>query len=264
MLYWRITLALLSLTVVSGIQASEHRELWFFTSEEIGTAYRYQMHFGERLPYPIGGQECTLGQEKLLASDRKSKFWLSCRFIKQIVRHIAEMLDAGAARYLFSLDADHAHLAVPETLWEEKYRHLPFAEILPALLEDPSTIALYHTAEHLTVIDFKSGKTDPQAKAWKDKRNVIGYFDGRPIIIRPPDPSGAGLGAPDGYVSFGGFRFLAGPNGVLQIFRRKEVITFDIMLDFGESADAAFLAPPGLNVGPAAHDKQNPLCAAIK
>jgi hypothetical protein len=259
---WSIALALLGL-MAARAQATEHRELWFFTADEIGTAYRYQMNFGERIPYPIGGQECTLGQEKFLASDRKSEFWLSCRFIKQTVRHLTEMLDAGAARYLFSLDADHAHLAVPKTLWEQKYRDLPFAEILPAILEDPSTIALYHTAEHLAVIDPISGKPDPEAKAWKDKRNVIGYFDGRPIKIRAPDPSGAGLGAPDGYVSFGGFRFLAGPNGLLQIFRRKEAITFDITLDFGESADVAFPAGPGVN-RLATRDKKNPVCTAIE
>lgn len=264
------TLALLFLTVAT-VQAAEHRELWYFTADEIGTAYRYQRNFGERPAYPLGGQECTFGQAKFLASDRKREFWLSCHFIKQTIRHLTEMLDAGAARYLFSLDADHAHLAVPTALWDAKYRRIPYSEILPAMLQDPATAALYHTAEHLTVIGPKHGKPDRETQAWKEKRNVVGYFDGRPNTILPPHPSGAGVGFPEGYVSFGGFRFSANPGGHLQIFRRKEVITFDITLDFGESADSFLLGATAQKARPrtaatrlGSAEQRSVPCTAIK
>jgi len=66
--------------------------------------------------------------------------------LKQILKNVA-------ARYLFSWDAGHAHLAVPTKLWEEKYRRLSIDETLPELLREPKLVALYDTAEHLAVAD---------------------------------------------------------------------------------------------------------------
>ena len=48
------------------------------------------------------------------------------------------------------------------------------------MVRDPGLVALYHTAEHLRVTDRKTGALNSDAKKWQDKRNVIGYFDGRP------------------------------------------------------------------------------------
>lgn len=233
---WFIGIAALLILIINGVQATPSRELWFFTADEIEAAYRYQLNFGSRIEHPVGGQECMFGQEKFSVFERGREFSLSCGFIKQTTRHIKEMLETGAARYLFPLDADHAHLAVPKNLWEEKYRKLSFQEILLAMLEDHSTVALYHTAEHLTIADPYTGRVDLKAKSWRDKRNVVGFYDGQPIAILRPDQSGAGVGLPEDYVTFGGFRFLASPGGQLYLFVRKEMILFDIALEFGRSS----------------------------
>jgi len=137
------------------------------------------------------------------------------------------MLNAGAARYLFPLDVDHAHLGVSIALWDRKYRHLTAEHIIAALLREPKLVALYHTAEHLTVMDpKKAGAIDSQTKAWIEKRNVLGFFDGRPIQILPPDPKGYGVAMPEEYEAYGGFNFLASPAGELFVFFANRVIPF--------------------------------------
>jgi hypothetical protein len=215
---------------------------WFFTAEEIEVAYRYQERFGERLFRPLRARDCLLGKKEFTAGYKGGEFAAPCRFIKETIRHLREMLEQGAARYLFPLDADHAHLAIPLELWENKYSKLPREQMLSSLLSEPALAALYHTAEHLTVIDPQTGKSDSQVRLWKDKRNVVGYYDGRPIEILPPDPRGLGMNIPQPYYSLGGFNFLASPKGELSLFLKNRAITFDISFDIGEPVDDALAA----------------------
>jgi hypothetical protein len=234
---WLIVLAIVLLLAVSSVFANLGRDDWYFTRGEIEAAYRYQLNFGERINNPIKARKCHFGEKKILVSHRGQEFWLSCRFITQTIGHLKGMLNVGAARYLFSLDANHAHLGVPAAVWQEKYAHLQAGEILPAILEDPTLTALYHTAEHLNATDPRTGKIDPKDREWKEKRNVMGYYNGQPIEILPPHPSGAGVGMPTSYRSYGGFRFLASPAGQLNLFHNGGVTVFDISLDFGDTRD---------------------------
>jgi len=236
-LRWLIGLTIILALAFSSVYANLYRDDWYFTRDEIEAAYRYQLNFGERLNNPLRGRKCHFGEKKILVSHRGQEFSLSCRFITQTITHLTEMLDAGAAKFLFSLDANHAHLGVPAAVWEEKYAALSPGEILPAILEEPSLVALYHTAEHLNAADPKTGKVDSRNREWKEKRNVMGYYDGRRIKILPPRPGGAGVGLPESYRSYGGFRFLASPGGQLNLFHKGTVTVFDISLDFGETRD---------------------------
>ena len=235
--WFLVGLALLLPLAFASVRANPYRDTWYFSGDEIEAAYRYQLNFGERISNPIKGRNCLFGEKKIQVVYRGQQFSLSCRFVTQTISQISQMLDVGAAKYLFPLDADHAHLAVPANLWEEKYSKLPPAEIMSAILEEPALVALYHTAEHLVAADPKTGKVDLKEKAWKEKRNVLGYYDGRRIMILPPNPAGAGVGLPDTYHSYGGFRFLASPGGQLNLFHKNAAIVFDISLDFGESSD---------------------------
>jgi hypothetical protein len=171
------------------------------------------------------------GQSEVAANYGGTQFLVPCRFIMEVTRHLKEMLAAGAAKYLFPLDADHAHLAIPNELWTTEYSKLSSEQILPALLREPQLVALYHTAEHLEIRDPKTGAVNEEARAWKEKRNVLAFFDGRPIRILPPHPAGHGVGMPGGYNSYGGFNFLANPRGELFIFHDNKVITFDVSLE---------------------------------
>ncbi len=159
---------------------------WYFTAEGIEAAHQYQENYGGRIRNPLRAGECLLGHTEFVATYRDQKFLAPCHFITETTRHLKEMLSIGAAKYLFPLDADHAHLGVPAEVWEKKYRKLPSNRILLALLREPMLVALYHTAEHLEINDPKTGQVNGEAKAWREKRNVLGFFDGRPIQILPP------------------------------------------------------------------------------
>jgi hypothetical protein len=202
---------------------------WFFTPEKIEAAYRYQEDYGARIRNPLRAKECLFGGPEFIAAYRGAEFAVPCRFITETTRHLKEMLDAGAARYLFPLDANHAHLGIPLATWE-RYKHLPADRVLSKLLSDPSLIALYHTAEHLEIPDAQS-TINGAVKAWMDKRNVLGFFDGRPNKILTPDPRGYGVAMPDGYWPYSGVEFLASSMGELFIFVANKAITFDIGLE---------------------------------
>jgi hypothetical protein len=215
----------------SAALAASPYDTWFFTAEEVEAAHQYQENYGERIRNPLAARDYILGHNEITAKYRGEPFLLPCRFIMETTRHLKEMLAVGAAKYLFPLDADHAHLAIPMELWATEYSKLPSERILPALLRDPRLVALYHTAEHLEISHRKTGAINPEAKAWKEKRNVLAFFDGRPIRILPPHPAGHGVGMPAGYNSYGGFNFLANPRGELFIFHNNKLITFDVSLE---------------------------------
>ncbi len=225
------------LTATVIVHAQSDLDPWYFTASEIETAYRYQEMFGERVQNPLKARDCLLGKKEFVASYKGNEFLAPCSFIKETIRHLKEMLERGAAKYLFALDLDHAHLALPADLWENKYSKLPREKILPALLREPALAALYHTAEHLTVVDPRTGKVNSEAKEWKQKRNVFGFYDGRPIKILTPNASGSGVGVPETYESFGGFNFAANPKGQLHVFVASKAIVFDMTFDIGDLGD---------------------------
>jgi hypothetical protein len=234
----KLLLAALTLLVsnLEALAASPY-DSWYFTAEEVEAAHQYQENYGERMRNPLPARECLFGRNEFAATYKQTEFLIPCRFVMETTRHLKEMLAVGAAKYLFPLDADHAHLGIPTELWTSKYSKLPSEQIWFALLREPKLIALYHTAEHLEVSDPKTGKVNDEAKAWKEKRNVLGFFDGRPIEILPPHPAGHGVGMPPGYNSYGGFNFLANPRGELFLFLNNKVVTFDLSLDMGDEAE---------------------------
>ena len=104
---------------------------WYFTAEEIRAAYSYQENYGERLGNPLRASGCLFrGGRVYRSADGKTSFPVPCRFVKQVTRHLREMVDQGAARFLFPLDADHAHLGVPMSSWKKKYQYLSVDEVV--------------------------------------------------------------------------------------------------------------------------------------
>src|SRR4030095_1579616 len=122
---------------------------WFFTANEMADAYRYQQQFGARLRHPLEAQACLQGKKDLAASYQGRRFTAPCRFVGETIRQLKELLESGAAKYLFPLDVDSADLAVPADVYVSKYKQLPREEILPALLHEPTLVAIYHQAAHL-------------------------------------------------------------------------------------------------------------------
>jgi hypothetical protein len=215
----------------------ERYDGWYFTAEEVGAAYLYQESYGERLRDPLKAGGCLFRGGEFAVRQGSAHFMVSCRFVEEVTRHLKEMIDTGAAKFLFPLDADHAHLGVPLAAWKKKYQHLPPDEVVPALLRDPGLVALYHTAEHLRVTDRRTGAVDPAAKAWLAKRNVLGYFDRRPIEILSPHPDGQGVSMPEDYYAYSGFSFLASPKGELYLSAGTRIVPFDLAIDATHADD---------------------------
>jgi len=233
-----VMVSLVNFSWTAVAEEDDRYSKWFFTSEEIEAAYHYQQDYGERLRFPLRAGACQFHDGEFATLYRRSEFAVSCHFILEVTRHLKEMLDVGAAKFLFPLDADHAHLGVPMAVWNKKYKNLPVEQVFPTILREPGLVALYHTAEHLRVTDPKSGTVNGVAKAWQEKRNVLGYFDGRPIKILAPDPKGQGVAMPVDYYSYGGFNFLASSRGELYVSSGLDMITFDIAFDSGSFEDA--------------------------
>jgi len=224
----------------STAAAQPPRESWYFSAAEIGAAYQYQESYGGRMRNPLPAFSCMTGNADFAATYRGVPVRVSCQFVNQVMRHLKDMLDIGAARYLFPLDADHAHLAVPAEVWAEKYDKLPSAQLMVALLREPKLVALYHTAEHLEPDAKATGTDDAGVRRWREQRNVLGYFDGRPLQILPPHPEGFGVGLPDGLVAYGGFNFLASQRGELMILQAQRAIAFDVSLEMEDPEPNVF------------------------
>jgi len=233
--------------------AQSSRESWYFSAAEIGAAYQYQENYGGRIPNPLPAFSCMTGSFDFAAILRGARVRVPCQFVNQVTRHLKDMLDIGAARYLFPLDADHAHLAVPADVWAEKYNKLSSEQLMVALLWETKLVALYHTAEHLEPGAKVNGTDDAGVRRWRERRNVLGYFDGRPPQILPPHPEGFGVGLPDGLVSYGGFNFLASQRGELMILQDQRAIGFDISLEM-EAPEPEVFARSLARVAPAVQE----------
>jgi len=218
---------------VSPLGAQPHHNPWHFTAKEIEIAYRYQQNYGKGLKQPLRAANCLFGASDFSAMLYGKEQRLPCWFIKHTLRHLKEILQAGAARYLFPLDLNHAHLAIPKTSWFDKYSKLPSSAILPAIMKDRQLVALYHSAEHLKIPDPSSGKVNPAVRQWREKRNILGFYDGRPIEILPPHPDGAGVSVPDRYWGYGGFEFLTSVGSGLPVILEDSAVAVDIRLELG-------------------------------
>ena len=208
-------------------------DLWFFTAKEIANAYRYQQQFGARLHNPLEPQGCLLGRMEFAASSQGRRFVAPCRFISETTRQLRELLESGAAKYLFPLDVDYADLAVPADLYESKYKQLSSGERLAALLREPALVAIYHTALHLAP---ELSDKAPTTSVWGERRIVSGFYDGRPNQLLARRMDGADYREPEGLVRVGRFAMLSHFLGELTFVAGETVVTFDLSFDNDRAA----------------------------
>jgi hypothetical protein len=218
---------------VSSGQSFAGDDQWFFTGAEIANAYRYQQQFGARLRSPLEPQTCFQGKKDFGASYQGRRFVAPCRFVGETVRQLRELLESGAAKYLFPLDVDSADLVVPADVYASKYKQLPREEILPALLREPTLVAIYHTAVHLNpdVGDPGSGMS-----GWGKERAVAGFYDGRPNRALSPRSDGGVDYQPQGLVRLGSFTMMGHFLGELTFVANDTVVTFDLSFDNDRAA----------------------------
>ena len=216
-------------------QSFANDDRWFFTANEVADAYRYQQQFGARLRNPLEAQTCFEGKNDFAASYQGKRFVAPCRFVGETIRQLRELLESGAAKYLFPLDVGAADLAVPADIYASKYKQLPKEEILPALLREPTLVAVYHTAVHL---DPEVGNQDSRISVWGKKRTVAGFYDGRSnqVLSR----SGGGVDhATEGLVRLGSLTMMGHFLGELAFVANDTVVTFDLSFDNDRAAAIA-------------------------
>lgn len=170
---WRLTIVGLVILLSTANKTFAVDQSWYFTAGEIKIAYRYQQSFGRRLRHPLNPQDCYFGKTEFTASFQGKPFLAPCRFIHRTTNHLKVMLEIGAARYVFPLDADHAHLAVPVELWREKYSRTDGAQLLPQILHDPALIALYRRTSLDNGFDGFANRYADQAMAGQAQRTRI-------------------------------------------------------------------------------------------
>ena len=206
---------------------------WFFTANEMADAYRYQQQFGARLRHPLEPQTCLQGKKDFASSYQGRPFTAPCRFVGETIRQLRELLESGAAKYLFPLDVDSADLAVPADVYVSKYKQLPREEILPALLREPTLVAIYHTAVHLNP---EVGNKASGMSAWGKMRTVAGFYDGRPNQFLSPRFDGGVDVEPAGLVRLGSFTMMSHFLGELTFVANDTVVTFDLSFDNDRAA----------------------------
>jgi len=227
-----LTGLLLTASLTNGVgDAFAVDSIWYFTADEIEIAYRYQQNFGRRLHHPLKARDCYFGKADFIASFQGKEFLAPCQFILQTTGHLKTILEIGAAKYLFPLDSDHAHLAITTDLWREKYNQTNGPEILPEILREPTLVALYHTAEHLSEVDPKNSPMSAQVENWRAQRNILAFYDGRPLQILPPNPDGSAHERVEGHQTVVTFFFLEHPLAELTLSALGKSHSFDLSFD---------------------------------
>jgi hypothetical protein len=196
---------------------------------EIASGYRQQ--FGQPLSAHLKAVDCFSGRTEFVASVHGKTFLAPCRFITETTRHLKEISESEGGNSLSPLYWDHGHLAVTSELWEQKYRNLPNDQILPVMLRDPSLVAIYHGACSLPIVDRKTAGGTPNAKEWDQKRQVLGFYDGRAMESLPSLKRGSGLDQPQHYISSTWFYISPHPFGELAFSIKGTSMAFDISFD---------------------------------
>jgi hypothetical protein len=224
----KLLIATALVTAVFTGPAYSGDDSWFFAPNEIANAHRYQQQFGARLRHPLKPEDCSYGQTEFPASYQGKPFAAPCRFIAETIRQLRELLESGAARYLFPLDVDHADFGVPLDVWNNKYDKLPRENIFPALLHEPTLIAVYHTAQHLFPV---VSKPNSGTSIWGQRRTVIGFYDGRRTEVLQPRSDGTVAYKPEGFHWLGGLTLMSHYLGELQFIADETVVMFDMSFD---------------------------------
>jgi hypothetical protein len=231
----RLMLLVSLLLVLVSSQASIASEnSWYYSFDEVTKLYKVHYDREGRIDNYIH----EIHKGKYIARVGDSYIEVPPEFIKYIQLHLWNAIENGWVNYIFWPDLNHGHLFVPIDLWENKYSgggdstevfHAKFQRLLK---EDMDKLGiLYHAAEHF-------GHYDPANKEAIQTRNVIGWFDGRPIELTypAPDESPGRLEAntaddPPGYDRRWFISVSASKYGQFTIRPNGEEVRFDISFD---------------------------------
>jgi len=166
----------------------------------------------------------------IIEDGKEVHFDIPNHFMHSMLNHLKAGLENSWFNYIFWADLNHGHLFIPDGL-KDNYFELNGKEYFEKILKDKNLGILYHAAEHFCTLD-------PRNTEYISTRNIVGWFNDKPIeIIFPkPDTSPGRLAAntasvPDGYSNVWWIGVSASKNGAFSIKVNGEVIRLDISFD---------------------------------
>lgn len=170
------------LALAHGLETSPRYEKhgWFYTLEEMEKVYESEYNASEKLLKNIFRRN----GEKLIGTVEEEEFEVPPEFIDKLLRQLKDMLEQKTAKFLFRLDAFHGHFFINEEKYKN-YSELSAIGQAREMLKDGDLGVLYHNSEHGKFLDDKTANLTQEEKELKEKRNVVGWYDGRPIEILP-------------------------------------------------------------------------------
>lgn len=193
---------------------------WFYTSEEMRDMYEREYR-GERILKNIIRKK----EGKWVGYSRGEEFVVPVEFIEKTLFLFRQLIEQKTAKFLFRLDAFHGHFFVPMPTGE-KYKKMHGMEEAREFLREENAGVLFHNSEHLRV-----DQDNTEEVQMYSQRNVIGWYDGRPLTILPLPRENKSTAAdiPENSVGIGlDFLFAAHKDGQFEIVVGGNKIRLDI------------------------------------
>ncbi len=194
---------------------------WFYTLEEIKEVYEREYN-GEKILKNVFKKK---GEEWIGTMNGK-EFVVPQEFVEKTLSLLGELLEKKLAKYIFRLDCSHGHFFVDEKHRDSFYANCDSLEEARRLAEDKKLGILFHNNEHL-----KKDPNDKEVMNFIEKRNVIGWYDGREMEILPL-PQGKSIAISTPGRDFASYpKFAAHKDGVFSITVDGKEIRLDISFD---------------------------------
>lgn len=213
---------------------------WWYSRKEMAKKFDEVYQSGKRLPkrafYNHKDEEFYVPRKSISGNTELVR--LSAGFIQAVTRHIETALDKGYAEFIFFPDMGHSHLYIPQTVWDEQFSPTPpvaeFHKLYEQMLNEPTMLALYHTAEQLSMYDEDGVLYDDEyLKHRYYNRNPVGDNLGHGIVKMPTalDKTGNAVSNLPGFKSWSaGYSISASKNGCFSYENKGKVYYFDISL----------------------------------
>ena len=210
---------------------------WYYTLEQVDQLYEKHYNRESKLENAVYFKDGIFFA--YVDVDEKITIEVPPSFLANIMIHLIEGLEKGWFRYIFWPDLNHGHVFISEEL-KIKYNKLDWKDYFNSSLNDKKLGILYHAAEHFCNLD-------PANKGYIKTRNIIGWFDGRPVELTAPKPGSSPgrvkantAGVPDGYANVWFINVSASKTGLFCIFDKvhNKYIRLDLSFSISDIYDS--------------------------